>query len=221
MNLKIVSWNVRGLNDSDKRLRVRNLIRLWKADLICLQETKMGYFDRKLIRSLWGSPHVDWISLGSNGASGGILLMWDKRVLEKINEVHGYFSLSCKFRTVAIQFEWVYTGVYGPNIDRERGFFWDELSGIISWWEAPWCIGGDFNVVRFPSEKSGVAAFTASTHDFSDFIGEFGLLDTPLEGGKFTWSNNREYVSMSRIDRFLFSPEWVDHFGLVIQRRLP
>jgi hypothetical protein len=67
MNLKIVSWNVRGLNDSDKRLRVRNLIRLWKADLICLQETKMGYFDRKLIISLWGSPHVDWISLGLMG----------------------------------------------------------------------------------------------------------------------------------------------------------
>ncbi len=221
MNLKIVSWNVRGLNDSDKRLRVRNLIRLWKADLICLQETKMGYFDRKLIKSLWGSPHVDWISLGSNGASGGILLMWDKKVLEKIDEVHGYFSLSCKFRTVASQFEWVYTWVYGPNIDRERGFFWDELSGIISWWEAPWCIGGDFNVVRFPSEKSGVAGFTASMHDFSDFIGEFGLLDTPLEGGRLTWSNNREYVSMSRIDRFLFSPEWADHFGLVMQQRLP
>uniref|UniRef100_A0A2N9J6S4 Reverse transcriptase domain-containing protein n=1 Tax=Fagus sylvatica TaxID=28930 RepID=A0A2N9J6S4_FAGSY len=180
------------LNDSDKRLRVRNLIRLWKADLICLQETKMGYFDRKLIKSLWGSPHVDWISLGSNGASGGILLMWDKKVLEKIDEVHGYFSLSCKFRTVASQFEWVYTWVYGPNIDRERGFFWDELSRIISWWEAPWCIGGDFNVVRFPSEKSGVTTFTASMHDFSDFIGEFGLLDTPLEGGRFTWSNNRE-----------------------------
>uniref|UniRef100_A0A2N9E3N6 Endonuclease/exonuclease/phosphatase domain-containing protein n=1 Tax=Fagus sylvatica TaxID=28930 RepID=A0A2N9E3N6_FAGSY len=91
-------------------------------------------------------------------------------------------------------------GVYGPNIDRERGFFWDELARIVSWWEAPWCIGGDFNVVRFPSEKSGVAAFTASMHDFSDFIGEFGLLDTPLEGGRFTLA---------------------DHFGLVIQRRLP
>jgi exonuclease III len=105
MNLKIISWNVRGLNDSDKRLRVRNLLRLWKADLICLQETKLGHFDRKMIRSLWGSPHVDWISLGSNGASGGILLMWDKRVLEKIDEAHGYYSLSCKFRNVSSQFE--------------------------------------------------------------------------------------------------------------------
>ncbi len=76
-------------------------------------------------------------------------------------------------------------------------------------------------MVRFPSEKSSMSAFTSSMHDFSDFITEFGLLDNPLEGGRFTWSNNRETMSMSRIDRFLFSPDWADHFGLVTQRRLP
>ena len=27
MNVKIISWNVRGLNEQDKRLRVKNLIR--------------------------------------------------------------------------------------------------------------------------------------------------------------------------------------------------
>jgi exonuclease III len=92
-----VSWNVRGLNDTNKQFRVRNLIRQWKVDVICLQETKMGKFDRKLIKSIWGCPHVDWISLGSNGASGGILLMWDKRVLERLEEASGYYSLSCNF----------------------------------------------------------------------------------------------------------------------------
>ena len=83
MNLKIVSWNVCGLNDSDKCLRIRNLIRLWKADLVYLQETKLGEVDRSLIKSLWGCPHLDWLSLGSNGASEGILLIWDKRVSER------------------------------------------------------------------------------------------------------------------------------------------
>ena len=58
-------------------------------------------------------------------------------------------------------------------------------------------------------------------HDFSDFIAEFGLLDNPLERGRFTWSNNRETVSMSWIDHFLFSSDWANHFGLVTQRRLP
>ena len=98
---------------------------------------------------------------------------------------------------------------------------WEELAGLISWWDAPWCIGGDFNVVRVPSEKSGVSVFNFAMHDFSEFISEFGLMDLPMEGGRFTWSNTREVSAKSRIDKFLLSPKWADHFGLVNQRRLP
>ena len=36
MTLKLLSWNVRGLNEIDKRLQVRNLLRSWKADIVCL-----------------------------------------------------------------------------------------------------------------------------------------------------------------------------------------
>ena len=54
MNLKFVSWNVRGLNEHDKRLQVRNLIRKWKADIVCLQETKLELINRGVIFSLWG-----------------------------------------------------------------------------------------------------------------------------------------------------------------------
>ena len=221
MNLKIVSWNVRGLNDKDKRLRVRSLIRMWKADIICLQETKMADINRRVVQSIWGNQHVDWISLGSNDAAGGILLMWDRRVVEKVEEAAGYYSLSCKFRNVLDQFEWIFSGVYGPNSDSDRGMLWEELASLVSWWDAPCCIGGDFNAVRFPSEKSGMASFNYAMHEFSNFISECGLMDIPLEGGLFTWSNNREIPAMSRIDRFLFSPEWADHFGLVNQQHLP
>uniref|UniRef100_A0A2N9G614 Uncharacterized protein n=1 Tax=Fagus sylvatica TaxID=28930 RepID=A0A2N9G614_FAGSY len=209
------------ITDSHKCLRMRNLIRMWKADIICLQETKLAVITRRVVQSLWGNQHVDWISLGSNGAAGGILLMWDKRVVEKVDEAAGYYSLSCKFRNVLDQFEWSFSGVYGPNLDRERGLLWEELAGLLSWWDVPCCIGGDFNVVRFPSEKSGLVSFNSAMHEFNDFISDCGLLDIPLEGGMFTWSNNREVPAMSRIDRFLISPAWVDHFGLVNQLRLP
>ena len=36
MTLKLLSWNVRGLNEIDKRLQVRNLLRSWKVDIVCL-----------------------------------------------------------------------------------------------------------------------------------------------------------------------------------------
>jgi exonuclease III len=41
MNLRIVSWNVRGTNDVGKRSSINNLLKSWKPDVVCLQETKM------------------------------------------------------------------------------------------------------------------------------------------------------------------------------------
>ena len=45
IKLKMVSWNVRGLNDSPKRLVVRNLLCEWKCDVVCLQETNLAGID--------------------------------------------------------------------------------------------------------------------------------------------------------------------------------
>jgi hypothetical protein len=46
-------------------------------------------------------------------------------------------------------------------------------------------------------------------------------MDFPLAGGTFTWSNNQENPSWSRLDRFFVSPDWEDKFPGSIQKRLP
>ena len=46
MKLKMVSWNVRGLKDLQKRLVVKNLLQEWNCDVVCLQETKLAGMDR-------------------------------------------------------------------------------------------------------------------------------------------------------------------------------
>ncbi len=46
-------WNVKGLDEEDKRMRIRGLIRDWKAYIICLQETKVGFVTREeVVRNL-------------------------------------------------------------------------------------------------------------------------------------------------------------------------
>ena len=87
----------------------------------------------KVVRSLWGCHYVDWVFLGSNGASDDILLMWDRRLVEKLEDTVGQYSVSCKFKTIMDQREWMFTGVYGPNLDSERQGLWDELAGVKSW----------------------------------------------------------------------------------------
>ncbi|XP_035544586.1 uncharacterized protein LOC118347981 [Juglans regia] len=152
------------------------------------------------------------------GASGGILVMWDKRVVESSDEFVGEFSVGCLFRNIDDGFLWAFAGVYGPNLDSERRMLWDELAGLCSWWEVPWCIGGDFNVTRFASERSGEGRQNQAMVDFSDFIFESGLMDIPLMGGEYTWSN---HFSWSRLDRFLISPSWELQYPVVSQKRLP
>jgi hypothetical protein len=84
------------------------------------------------------------------------------------------------------------------------------LAGVRSWWGGPWCIGGDFNIVRFPSEKLREGRLTGAMTNFSNFIAKLGLIDLPLLEGQFTWSNNQDPPSKSRIDRFLVSTDWKD-----------
>ena len=81
-------------------------------------------------------------------------------------------------------------------------------------------MGGDFNVVRFLSERLGSNSFTATMQEFSNFILEQGLIDLPLQGGAFTWSNSRKVASKARLDRLLFSVDWEDKFPMVSQRRM-
>jgi hypothetical protein len=80
---------------------------------------------------------------------------------------------------------------------------------------------GDFNMVRFPSERLGCNSFSPSMLAFSDFIESSYLVDLPLEGGSYTWGNGSDPPSMSRIDRVLVSPNWEEQFPDVLQNLLP
>lgn len=60
---------------------------------------------------------MDWYCLNSRGASSGVLLMWDRRVVEKIEECVGKFNVVCSFINVDDHFTWAFACVSGPNFD--------------------------------------------------------------------------------------------------------
>ncbi|KAG6654081.1 hypothetical protein CIPAW_05G121300 [Carya illinoinensis] len=158
----ILSWNVRGLNVLNKRLRVKNLIHKWRGDVICFQETKLKSVNTSIVRSLWSCHYVGWVDLVVEGASGGIIVMWDRRVVELIDHYVGDFMVACHFKNVDYGVEWAFAGVYGPNLEIFRRALWDEMAGVCCCWDLPWCSGGDFNVKRFPSERVGDSHLTNS-----------------------------------------------------------
>ncbi|XP_059658337.1 uncharacterized protein LOC132304600 [Cornus florida] len=84
-------------------------------------------------------------------------------------------------------------------------------------WSLPWCVAGDFNVVRSPLERSTSGLWTPAMRFFSEFIIDRQLIDLPLEGAVFTWSSGREMSTFSRLDRFLISGEWKEQFSDAVQ----
>ncbi|RVW27610.1 hypothetical protein CK203_099117 [Vitis vinifera] len=50
---------------------------------------------------------------------------------------------------------------------------------------------------------------------------ELGLRDFPLAGGPFTWIGGLNSQAASRLDRFLISDPWEDHFSAITQSALP
>ena len=212
---------MRGLNNPHKRLVVTNLLKEWKCDIVCLQEIKLDSTNSNMVKSLWGSPFVDWVALEAINVAGGILLMWDKRVFEQVDFMAGKVSVSVVLKGVADDFEWICSGVYGPTEGSIRDVLWVELDTVRSRWLLAWCLFGDFNIIRYPSERLGCSSFGLAMFKFSDFIAKHSLVDLPLEGGEFTWFRNSDRPSMSKIDRMLVSTNWEDHFLYVTQRILP
>eukprot|EP00268_Persea_americana_P022044 TRINITY_DN21932_c1_g1_i1.p1 TRINITY_DN21932_c1_g1~~TRINITY_DN21932_c1_g1_i1.p1 ORF type:complete len:127 (-),score=16.07 TRINITY_DN21932_c1_g1_i1:362-742(-) len=92
---------------------------------------------------------------------------------------------------------------------------------IMGRWNGAWCIGGEWNTIRFPSKRPGSSKTTKQMRQFSDWINSHSLVDLHLAGASFKWSNNQVNPGMARLDRFLVSTEWVDIYPEVLHLALP
>ena len=48
---------------------------------------------RQMVCSMWSRPYVDWVALDADQKAGGVLMMWDRRVLERFEVMVGSFSM--------------------------------------------------------------------------------------------------------------------------------
>ena len=85
-----------GLNCGRKRNIIRNMIRTWKADVVCFQETKMEGEIANEVKEIWGSRWADYVQLEASGTKGGIIIMWDKRRWDgEVSSVDAYSVFVC------------------------------------------------------------------------------------------------------------------------------
>jgi exonuclease III len=51
--IKIIIWNIRGLNDKVKMATIQNFIKTENSDIICLQETKLSIVPNMILMQIF------------------------------------------------------------------------------------------------------------------------------------------------------------------------
>ncbi|XP_016168392.1 uncharacterized protein LOC107610928 [Arachis ipaensis] len=188
---------------------VKNLKNKHRLDLLGLIETKREIVTRYDVARIWGQDGAGWEYVESEGAAGGILLIWDESVFKLNNCYKGERWLYVEGVLVKSSFNCAFFLVYGAHDRDTKLKVWEELSYIARLCQVPSCYMGDFNEIVHVEERQGADGLSRSAEEFKAWIQDIELVDLPLNDRMFTWFRGR---SCSRIDRALVSLEWLEQF---------
>lgn len=213
-NYSVLSWNIRGLNSVARQEEIRQVVQMHKPMLLCLQETKMQDINRTTILNALGCDYLDnYLFLPANGARGGILLAWRDNFL-RLDNVHlTTNTISALVTDMRTNVPWTITGVYGPQTDVEKKEFLNELRQLKQWAQPTWLIAGDFNLICNEDDKNNDRLDRRMMLRFRRTLNHLGVAEIPLQGRKFTWSNDQNHPTMTRIDRIFCTPAWEEIYA--------
>lgn len=126
--IKMLTSNVRGLNEKDKRLAVRQTIILEKPDVVCLQETKLSSVNQTIVSQVCGRRLKGFTYLEAEGTRGGILLAWNVRKYKLIHSSKGAYTITARLEYNEEELQ--ISSVYGPTSTQLRRAFFQEIQDI-------------------------------------------------------------------------------------------
>ncbi|XP_057853721.1 uncharacterized protein LOC131063795 [Cryptomeria japonica] len=212
--MKILSWNIRGMNSCHKRDIVRNLARDHRMDIFLIQETKMS---KERVEKIKFFKFCESQGSSSNGASGGAVTLWNSHFIQGVPFCHDDNHIATLFKHIRDGFSWILFNIYVPNNKVSRRKFWARVSSFCcNHPNAPWLVIGDFNTPLQETDKFGGSQIQLdSKQDLADFINDQCLIDLDLTKASFTWSNHRigaELIQV-RLDQALISIDWLQRYS--------
>jgi endonuclease/exonuclease/phosphatase family metal-dependent hydrolase len=110
--------------------------------------------------------------------------------------------------------KWTFILVYGPADHSRTREFLEELSSEVASCRLPLVIGGDFNLIRGPGDKSNDNINWPRVRQFNDVIAILCLRELHRTGSRFTWTNKQLSPIRSVLDRVFVSTSWETLFPL-------
>lgn len=134
---------------------------------------------RMSLFKFWVARNCGWDWVPSEGSSRGLISIWNDEKQQGISAMKSPRVLPIKFQNRSDDILWASANVYGPNMEGERSPFWAHLSSLLLNWAIPRCLGGNFNLIRFPHEKKIGRYVSRSMARISNFIVDNKLVDLP------------------------------------------
>jgi len=201
-------------DSSDKWDAIRNKIEESTCSVICLQETKRENFDISFIRNFAPRCFDCFDFIPSVGASGGLLVLWASSFFTGVVFEKLQFSITVDFSSMHSVECWRLTNIYGPCTEPDR-------SAFINWFRncdvsdsINWLFMGDFNFYRSLENRNRPGGNLTVTLIFNDAIDHLGLIELPLKGRSYTWSNMQANPLLEQLDWFFTSPNWTLNFPM-------
>ncbi|XP_026378383.1 uncharacterized protein LOC113272800 [Papaver somniferum] len=159
-------------------------------------------------------------STGICGGSGGLLTIWNTNKLIRDDGRMSKNIIYNLFTQNTDGFKWVICNMYSPCEYNERALFWSDLDEVRHWWSGPICYAGDVNAVRCDEERNRGEGDSRNKDFLNNFITSHELVDLPLLGGVYTWSDMQVNPLLCRLNRFLLSMDMDLRFPAAIQLAL-
>jgi exonuclease III len=208
--LNILGWNVRGLNDQDRKDTVHETIANSSCHIACLQETKLQYISAFDAAYIGGYRLKSFAYKPANGTRGGILLLWDESVVSISNVSISEFCLSADVTLLKASEngDFKITSVCGPTDHALKEQFFTELIDLKPPQGVRWLVLGDFNQIRKARDKSKGNVNRSRMVRFRDALQSCELNEIHLQNRRFTWSNERVNPTLCKLDAFYCNGEW-------------
>lgn len=209
---KVLCWNVRGVNSSEKWNPIRDTIVEAACDVFCFQETKRDSWDTLFLRKFSPSSFDSFEFHPTIGASGGLITCWKSSSFSGQLVFQNDFAITVKLTSKQNGSAWFLTNVYGPCTQEGRRNFLEWLESYSAHVDENWLLVGDFNLLRKPEDRNRPGGNINDMLDFNSALSSLGLVEIPLFGRKYTWTNKQSSPLLERLDWLFSSSSWTTSF---------